>query len=162
MKLFALINCLFTCAMLFAQQRVERNGMTVQWQYRDGRVHFEVTAPTHGWVAIGFSKTESIEGTYLLMGRVVGDRAEVVQHFTVRAGNYPPFSELGIWSTIAHISGEEKDGQTLVRFSLPVQAQSGYERNLGTGSIHYLHYAYSTSDDFNHHSRMRNQLNIKL
>ena len=66
--------------------------MTVTWNYQDQRIHFEMSAPTKGWLTIGFNTSTSMTGAYLLMGRYVDDKAELVEHYTISSGNYKPIS----------------------------------------------------------------------
>jgi hypothetical protein len=40
---------------------VEYKEMTVHWEEVDGRIHFELKAPTEGWVTIGFDDDDSID-----------------------------------------------------------------------------------------------------
>jgi hypothetical protein len=34
---------------------IKRNRMTVSWEHKENRKYFTMTAPTEGWVAIGFN-----------------------------------------------------------------------------------------------------------
>ncbi|NJM94214.1 MAG: hypothetical protein HC842_05730 [Cytophagales bacterium] len=70
---------------------IESGPMTASWHYAEGRIYLEMSAPTTGWVAVGFNQSDQLSGAYLLMGRVRGQQAEVVEHFTSAPGSYSPW-----------------------------------------------------------------------
>ncbi|MGJ3234841.1 DOMON domain-containing protein [Marivirga sp.] len=136
--------------------------MTVKWRIEEETIFFEMEATTEGWVAIGFNESTSLAGTYLLMGRVVKGKAEVVEHYTANAGSYKPITQYGITSQTHLISGTESDGITRLKFAIPLAAASTYHKELLPDSEWPLLMAYSLDDDFQHHSIMRTSLTIKL
>lgn len=139
-----------------------KNGMTVSWLYQQDRIYFELEAPTEGWIAIGFNSTNVLPGSYLLMGNLIAGKPEVVEHYTLRPGDYRPVSELGGSAQIRDVSGTESEGKTRIRFSVPIESRNQYAKNLVEGSSWTLHMAYSQEDDFQHHSRMRTAVEVQL
>jgi hypothetical protein len=101
-------------------------------------------------------------GAYLLMGRIVDGKAEVVEHYTKSPGNYNPLTDYGIASAVHDVSGVETADGSHMRFSLPIIAISAYARNLHSGTTYTVTLAYSRSDDFDHHSMMRTSVIQKL
>ena len=141
---------------------ITKNDMTVTWKHKEARVHFEMKAPTNGWVAIGFNTSQSITGTYLLMGRVVNGVAEVVEHYTLSPGKYKPLETLGAESAVEDVAGSETQEGTTLKFSLPISALNTYARNLSRGETYVLLMAFSREDDFQHHSMMRTAEKVKF
>lgn len=143
-------------------KEITKNEMTVSWKYVDERIHFEMMAPTTGWVTIGFNATTGMSKAYLLMGRVVEGKAEVVEHYTISPGNYKPITALGAQSVVKNVKGIEKDKRTTLQFSIPIEAENKYARHLIKGSEYLMTLAFSREDDFMHHSMMRTSINVKL
>jgi DOMON domain len=143
-------------------QTISQNGMTVTWYHQNERIYFGLSAPTDGWVAIGFNVSDDIKGTYLLMGNVIDDKPTVMEHYTVSAGNYKPLTAFAVPTQVQHIEGVESKKNTVLNFSLPVKAISKYQKDLLPGKKYVLHIAYSREDDFQHHSMMRTTVNISL
>ncbi len=143
-------------------QTISINSMTMRWRYDNERIFFEMSAPTDGWVTIGFNTKKDIAGTYLLMGNIVNEQPKVVEHFTISAGNYKPIETFGIGSQVQDVDGIEKNGKTTLKFSLPIRAVSKYQKNLNRDLKYTLIMAYSREDDFQHHSMMRTSINVKL
>ncbi len=144
------------------KKSVTKNNMTVTWHYNLDRIYFKMTAPTNGWVTIGFNNTKSIAGNYLLMGRVVNNKVEVVEHHTISAGNYKPITTLGGEVMVKDVNGFEENTKTTILFSLPLNPNTTYQKNLNQDVKQTLLLAYSREDDFQHHSLMRTSINVKL
>ncbi len=142
--------------------RVERNGMIVSWIYEADQIQFEMEAPTTGWIAIGLNEKNALAGSYLLMGRIADGKAEVVEHYTLAPGDYQPISALGAEIAIAMVSGQEGQGISRIRFTLPILPGNSYAKKLEPGLRYTMHMAYSREDDFQHHSMMRTAANVKL
>jgi len=143
-------------------KEVHKNNMIVRWKMEKESIYFEMEAPTNGWVAIGFNETTSLAGTYLLMGRIRNGKAEVVEHYTERPGNYKPIADLGIPNQVISISGDEKGNLTKLKFSIPISKSSKYHKQLSKETKWTLLLAYSVDDDFQHHSIMRTSMEIIL
>jgi hypothetical protein len=145
-----------------SNRQVEKNGMLIEWHHQNDSVRFEMSAPTQGWIAIGFNDREGMRGTYLLMGRVRNKQAEVVEHYTQNPGNYRPITDLGGQSLVHGVNGKESDHKTVVRFSVPTKAQTAYRSDFFPGKKYFLTLAFSREDDFQHHSIMRTSVKITL
>jgi len=141
---------------------LSKNGMRVQWYYENNKVFFEMSAPTNGWVTIGFNTSKNMADAYLLMGRIINDKAEIVEHYTSGPGSYRPIESLGGETKVANIEGVQEDSHTLLRFSLPVLATDTYRKNLFQGKEYVMTLAYSQEDDFQHHSIMRTAIHVEL
>lgn len=166
MKQLSTIIALFFIAidaMSQTQQNfIERNGMTVNWSYSKDRIHFEMAAPTKGWVTIGFNTLSSISKAYLLMGNIVDGKAQIVEHYVISPGNYKPIDQLGPPAMVSDVTGTQTAYLTTLKFSLPVAAIDHYRKDLAKGSPYHLIMAFSMEDDFQHHSIMRTAINIIL
>lgn len=143
-------------------KRIEVNGMTVDWEHRKGRVFFTLSAPTEGWLVLGFNDKDDISGTNLLFGRVQSGKVEVADHYTIAAGNHKPTEKVGGVAVFQDVSGEEKAGKTTVSFSMPVKAADAFHFDLTEGTARWFICAFSSEDDFYHHSRMREHRKVVL
>lgn len=158
----AIVCLLFSDQEHMKQKQIEKNQMKVTWMHKSGRVHFSMEAPTEGWVTIGMNTGQGMAGAYLLMGRIVSGKSEIVEHYTSSPGNYAPIGDYGIPVQVKDVKGIQSQGKTKLTFSLPHSPISKYHRSLEPGREYDLIIAYSTSDNFQHHSRMRTSIKIKL
>jgi hypothetical protein len=141
---------------------IEKNGMVVNWYHKNQRVFFKISAPTDGWVTLGFNTANGTKGAYLIMGNIINGKVNVIEHYTSSPGNYKPISFYGSKPQVDHINGSEKDGHSEIYFSLPTTSHNIYQKDLSEGQSYHFILAYSREDDFQHHSMMRTSLLHKL
>jgi hypothetical protein len=97
-----------------------------------------------------------------LMGNVVNNVPNVVEHTTLSPGIYKPLGNLGVRQRVTNILGKEINGQTVLSFTIPLAQSSKYHKNLSNGNTFHLLLAYSQEDDFQHHSIMRTSILVTL
>ena len=149
-------------AQVNSDKSISKDKMKVNWHYENGRIFFEMSAPTDGWVTIGFNTNSGTKGAYLLMGNIINMKANVVEYYTLNPGNYKTIKSLGDTPQVENISGKEDSNGTTLKFSLPIKAIGKYQKDLIEGSEFTMIIAYSQEDDFQHHSIMRTSVNINL
>lgn len=71
------------------------DGYRAQWYFESDDVVFEISAPTTGWVTIGFNPRNNIVGSNLIMGAVVDGRLILEDQFVTGVGIHPTISQLG-------------------------------------------------------------------
>ncbi len=162
MNALQIISLLAWIMSLQTPQKISQNGMEVLWYFEDDQIWIEMSGPTDGWIAIGFNEQQEITGNYLLMGRVVGQQAEVVEHVTLAPGKYQSIERLEGTVRVSSVSGQEKTGKTSLKFALPITALGQYRKDLKPASEYILLLAYSREDDFQHHSMMRTSIKVSL
>ncbi|GAB4415546.1 MAG: hypothetical protein OHK0039_24210 [Bacteroidia bacterium] len=143
-------------------RHIERNQMVVTWTLTDTHLAISMQAPVGGWVAIGLNPEDRLDGTNLYMGRVQADRAEVVEHYVLRPGDYRPLVSLGGQTAVSQVSGSQHDGSTCLHFRIDRTVFDRYHHALQQGQLLHLLMAYSLEDDFAHHSIMRTSVQIRL
>ncbi|MDW3646953.1 MAG: DOMON domain-containing protein [Bacteroidia bacterium] len=143
-------------------QKVEKNGMLVSWEEKGEYLEFEVSAPSQGWLAVGFNEEEGLAGTHLIMAAVRGKSVHLSDRFILKAGDHRALSELGVGEKLELISGEENASGSRVSFRIPKLSQDDYHKNLLPASSFHMLMAYSREDDFTHHSMMRTSVKITI
>lgn len=141
---------------------IETGGMTVSWEHREDGIEFSLTAPTTGWVAVGFNDSDDIVGADLVMARVESGQSEARHFYVVRAGDPRPVESLGESSIVRNVDGRISDGVVEVHVRLDPALGPGRSFDLSPGTNLYLIVAYSVSQDFDHHSRMRRHVEVEL
>lgn len=145
-----------------SENSFNKNGMSIKWYFEPHAICFEMSAPTTGWVAIGFNEHSGLQGAYLIMGNVKENVPSVVEYYTVSPGDYRPITSFGAKADIRNIEGFETSSKTTIKFSLPRKSSSSYQKDVKPGMKYSLIMAYSREDDFGHHSIMRTSEAITL
>ena len=144
------------------RESVSIQGMELSYALRSDSIDITLSAPTRGWVGIGFNKVNSIVGSDLILFHIVENKSEVLDMFVLSAGNPKPDHELG-GSTAAVIKqASEKGNRTIIDFSIPLRSKDPNDFPLEPGKDFWLILAYSTHDEFDHHSRMRRHIQYRF
>ncbi len=152
---------LFTLGM--EEKSVTIDGMTVRWSLQAGSmIECTVTAPTTGWIALGFNTRDDIVGTNLIMASVEQGKVRIEDQYVVRAGEHVPVATLGGTSAISNVSGTEQHGITTVSFRIQQHPEDRFHHHLTEAASVFLICAYSMEDDFAHHSRFRKHIRVTL
>jgi DOMON domain len=143
-------------------KQIEVNKMIIKWESKSNELTFEVFAPTTGWVAIGFNSENNIVGTNLIMGASIDNNSMVEEQYVVAAGVHKPIALAGGEVAISDYRCiEDKKGTTL-KFSISQKQLDKFHYSLTEGTKIWLVCAYSQEDDFNHHSIMRQHVEVTL
>lgn len=161
-----MINFLLILLLLnqgeYPPKRVQKNGMEVSWLIQNNRVYFEMKAPTKGWIAIGLHTKNQLQGTNLIMAAMENDRLRIEDQYIQSVGDHQKITALGGQNALLDTKGKQITEETLIAFSLPLEAVDAFHQNLKEGKTYYLLMAYSSENDFYHHSRMRTTISITL
>ena len=147
---------------LYPQQQTTVGGMSLTHRLVDDRVEFILTAPTTGWLGIGFNDRNNIVGSDLYLLHVVNGKATGQDMYVKAAGDPRLDQTLGGTDDLKIISGQEENNETTIVFSLPLASADQNDFQLEAGKDMWLILAYSAHDEFDHHSRMRKHIRFTL
>lgn len=156
------ISMLAALSIVSFSSSITVRDMDIRWTEEADCWSFELSAPTTGWVALGFNQKNDIVHTNLIMTAVRQGAVSSEDFYVVGFGNPQPITKLGGSRAISELEGEEKNGHTTVRFSIPKKANDQYHYDLKAGDEIWLICAYSRADEFDHHSMMRQHVKVRL
>lgn len=137
------------------------DGTSFRARHTSGRLMSNFTAPTRGWVAVGFNNQERLEGTRFVIGAMRQDRFHVEEHIAVGPG-HPRVQDLGLEGAVQDVTGAVSNDQTMIAFSLPHVFADTDNPTLLSGTSSYLMLAWSHETDFGHHSAWRRHFVTEL
>lgn len=146
---------LFVLMLMGSSNVLKTDGFELKWDHQSETIKFRLTAPTTGWVAVGFTETGDLMDTNLIQGRVKEGKVFIQDQFITGFGEHPPVEALAVPSRISELEGEEKNGFTTIVFSISKKKMDKLHYDLPKGKEINVWLAYSVSDDFSHHSRKR-------
>ncbi|WKN44533.1 DOMON domain-containing protein [Tunicatimonas pelagia] len=133
------------------------SNITFQYRLHADSLEIQVSAPTHGWVAVGFHNDAKLIGNDLLMFSVI-DGMVVYQEYIRNWNDHPEDTALGGENSIDVIGYLEDETSTTVKFKIPINSGDSFDTIHQPNRDFYLLLAYSVEDDFNHHSMVRKQI----
>jgi len=143
--------------------RLQKIGeMTFRWKHEGRRLKGEISAPTLGWLAVGFNDRATLKGTRFVIAAVdeagklrIDERIAIVPDHTTVA-------ELGGLTGLGDLSGRREGTRTVIGFSLPHTTGDRFPVDLRPHATTHLMLAWSQSADFDHHSTWRRHVSVNL
>ncbi|MBX2840147.1 MAG: hypothetical protein KTR26_00135 [Flammeovirgaceae bacterium] len=145
-----------------AQEQLIVEKMKMSYEVKNSSIIISLSAPTEGWLLVGFNDKNDIVGSDLKMVRVRNGKIEAEDRFVKGLGDYPPDLQQGGKEDIQIENGYESNGKTNVTFSIPLQSADKKDFQHQLGEYFWLVMAYSIEDDFEHHSFMRKHLKFQF
>lgn len=143
---------------------ISKNGKGIGWHFAENgdKIIFDVSSPSHGWVAIGINTENRLVGCNLIMASAADDHGVISDRYVVGLGDHQSMEDLGAVSTARLLSYSESESGTHVTMITDTDTDDQYHHRLRPGDTIYLTIANSHHDDFMHHSAMRTIVKINL
>jgi hypothetical protein len=127
-------------------------GFTVQWLVEDstGSLRVRMTAPTTGWVAVGFDPVSFMQEANLILGFVEGGTPQVRDDFGTGLTTHDADTTLGGTDDVELIGGSETSGETQLEFRIPLDSGDEYDKAVADGTTYAVIFAHGAdgADDF--------------
>ncbi len=156
-------QCFIALALLIpffstAQQELQVESMTFKYSCYEDSIFCFVTAPTKGWIMVGFNDKNSLIGADFKFFSVHEGKAINSDQKNKGGRNYFPDNELEGSNDIHLLYGTETKEKTSISFSIPLRNNDHNDYQHKTKAPFWLILAYSVDDDFQHHSIFRKHL----
>lgn len=130
---------------------INRNGFEFSWQVDGAYLQVELTAPTTGWVLVGFQGTFQYHDANIIVGYVSGGQVQVRDDFGIDNDTHESDSSLqGGQQNATDTSGSEEAGSTTIGFTIPLDSGDTWDNVLADGETVVLVLARGDdgADDF--------------
>lgn len=110
----------------------------------------EMSAPTTGWIAVGFEPTMAMKDADLIIGYVADGEVFLRDDWGDGPTSHKPDTDLGGSDDVTIISGSEENGVTAISFSRPLVTGDVYDRDITPGGSSKVLLAYGSegADDY--------------
>jgi len=144
-------------------EMVTVDGIELQWRTDDEYLYVNVSAPTTGWVAVGFDPTNQMADANIIIG-YVNDGGEVMirDDFGTSSTSHASDESLGGTDNTTEHYGMEDAGTTMLHFKIPLDSGDMYDKVLVPGNNYNVILAYGSADNFTGFHTMATGTNIGL
>ncbi|NCB02540.1 MAG: hypothetical protein EOM67_10290 [Spirochaetia bacterium] len=134
------------------------------YEFKDNKIEFTVTAPTTGWVGIGFNPSSRMKDADYVLGYVKEGSLYLQDSYGTSNTSHASDESLGGTDNVVAISGTEMDGKTTIVFALPLDSKDIYDKKFVQGDTYKVLLAYGkdNSDDFTSMHTKRQSMNVVL
>ena len=125
--IFALFFMVTVAQSADYQHSVTAEKMTFNWSVVGDQLAVKLTAPTKGWVAVGFNPSEKMKDSNIVIGYVKKGKVKIVDHFGTAATQHKGDKKVGGTDNVTVVGGSEEGDITTIEFSIPLN--SGDEKD---------------------------------
>ena len=152
------------------QQEVRADGFNrigvgdseVLWKIEGENVVLRFSAPTSGWVAVGFNPSRFMKDANIIIGYVENGEAFVSDQFGTSAISHKPDRDLGGNNDILSATGSESAGVTTIEAVIPLDSGDQYDQPLATGDSVTMIFAYGRDGSDNFESKHANKTTVAV
>jgi hypothetical protein len=119
----------------------------LEWSISGDSVTVTMSAPTTGWVAVGFHSEGAMKNAQIVIGYVDGSGPVVRDDFGTDYTTHRADTDLGGTADVAAVSGVESGGRTTLVFRMPLDSGDQKDRVLAAGQQCAAILAYGGDDD---------------
>ena len=143
-------------------EKISRSGITFQWRIEGDQLEVILSAPTEGWVAVAFNPTEMMQGANFVIGYIQDGQVYIRNdHGNWLTSHVSDESQGGTQDAVL-VRGEEKNGSTTLRFTLPVDSSDEYDVKLNIGGTNTILLAYGAKDSFTSMHRLKTKVETEF
>jgi len=140
------------------------DGFQIIWSVRESNLEITASAPTTGWIAVGFEPTAAMKDADIVIGYVEGGEVFLRDDWGDNYTSHKADIDLGGTDDVTAVSGYEESGFTGITFSIPLSSGDEYDHILEEGGTYTIILAYGANDadDFEGYHEWAETLEIEL
>lgn len=144
---FAIILYIFL--PLSAQEGSETvSGITFSWEVKGEFMDITLSAPTKGWVSVGFNPSSVMKDADFYIGYVKGGEVFIRDDYGRGRTSHVDDERLGGTADVEVLGGEETPEGTTLRFRIPLNSGDEFDHAFVSGREIPVIFAYARSDNF--------------
>jgi hypothetical protein len=137
--------------------------MTFAWKVDGSLLHVKLSAPTKGWVGIGFNPSKEMKDAKYVVGYVQDGKAMISDEFGTSETKHDAVENLGGKSDVTLVSGTEEAGMTTIEFTLPLISTDTKGGKIDPVAETVVLLAYGPDNDsFKLKHKYRTKINVNL
>ena len=157
---------LVLCSNLYAagyDHEITVQKITFFWKVDGSNLNVKLSAPTKGWVGIGFNPSHEMKDARYILGYVKDGKTTLSDEFGTGDSKHEAVEDLGGKNDVTLIGGTEEGGVTTLEFTLPLVAKDskGGKIDPGTDTVVLLAYG-PDNDSFKMKHKFRTKLTVNL
>jgi hypothetical protein len=137
--------------------------MTFAWKVDGSNLNVKISAPTKGWVGIGFNPSKEMKDAKFVLGYVKEGKAVLSDEFGTGDTKHDAVENLEGKSDVTLIGGMEEGDVTTVEFTLPLISADTKGGKIDPAGETTVLLAYGPDNDsFKIRHKFRTKLNVNL
>lgn len=140
---------------------VTQDGVTFSWCHDNTSLIGKLSAPTNGWIAIGFNEEPGLKNTRFIMAATSLTPIRAEEH-VAHIPDHKTVTDLGLDPALQKVSGSYANGRSHLAFQMSQTIAGRPALSLAPGSRVHVMLAWSQAVAFDHHSAWRKHFPLTL
>ena len=137
--------------------------MTFSWKVDGSNLNVKLSAPTKGWVGIGFNPSKEMKDAKYVLGYVKDGKPILSDDFGTGDTKHEAVEDLGGKSDLSLVGGTEEGGVTTIEFTLPLVSKDTKGGTIDPAADTVVLLAYGPDQDsFKMKHKFRTKLTVNL
>ncbi len=142
---------------------IEKADIRMKWRMEEEWIRIHLTAPTNGWIAVGFSPKTGMKDANIIIGFVNEDGdIEIEDHYGSDTFSHRKDTSADGRRDVIVIGGEEKEESTEIRFRIPLDSGDIRDVPLEAGKSTTIILSYGETDNINQQHVVRTITQFEL
>ena len=143
-------------------KKVSSAGMNFEWTVNGNSLQCKLSAPTSGWVAVGFNPSTIMKDANIIIGYVNNGQASIRDDFGSTMFVHEDDTAIGGTDNITDKKGTENNGTTEISFTIPLDSGDSKDQKLVAGQSCKVIFSYGPEDNFTSMHARTGKANITL
>jgi hypothetical protein len=150
--------------MMEGFKSAEGAGVTVQWMVEGDMLTVVMSAPTTGWVAVGFDPSRQMADANIIIGYVEDGEVFLSDEYGIGNVRHGADVDNGGVDNLSGVEGSEADGATTLKFTIPLDSGDSTDKPLVAGNTYKIILAHGPNgaDDFGTYHGSRGSVEVEL
>lgn len=136
--------------------------ISFKWNVEGANLHIILSAPTEGWIAVGFNPSRVMKDADFKLAAVSNGKTIIEDHFGTGLFGHKSDTSIGGSSDYQLVNGRESGGVTTIEFTIPLNSGDEYDKILVKGDEVKVLLAYGSNDDMTRKHKARTSVVIEL
>jgi len=145
------------------QHSISAEKMTFDWSVEGDKLAIKLSAPTKGWVAVGFNPSKKMKDANIVIGYVKKGNVKIVDHFGTAATQHKGDKKIGGAENVTVVGGSEEGDVTTIEFTIPLNSGDEKDGVIDPNADTTVILAYGTDrDSFRMKHKFNNSIVVNL
>lgn len=104
------------------QHSLTAEKITFDWTVDGENLAVRLSAPTEGWVAVGFNPVKQMQGANIVLGYVKKGKVKVFDEIGTKPNQHAKDDKKGGADNVTLVGGAEENGTTTIEFTIPLNS----------------------------------------
>lgn len=145
------------------QHSLKVDKMTFDWSINDDQLAVKLSAPTKGWVAVGFNPSKKMKDADIIIGYVKNGKVKILDEFGSAATQHKSDKKIGGAENVTVVGGSEANNTTTIEFSIPLNSGDDKDTVIDPNADTIVILGYgSERDSFKVKHKFRDTITVNL